>query len=174
VLDRTLMRVGNDEYARQNNSYGLTTLMNEHIELAGTRLRFSFRGKHGKTFDAEFADRRVAAVLRCARDSGTRPANRGALCQRTAMMTRRTTWHFVTFILHGSLQRMRRFLNEYWRSVLSNGIFMTAVAQNVDALEAISERQVSTGRRLRGMTSLQQGLATICCCHVVHNRPVEA
>ena len=64
VLDRTLMRVGNDEYARQNNSYGLTTLMNEHIELAGTRLRFSFRGKHGKTFDAEFADRRVAAVLR--------------------------------------------------------------------------------------------------------------
>ena len=124
--------------------------------------------------DASHNPTRVAAVLRCARDSGRRPANRGALCQRTAMMTRRTTWHFVTFILHGSLQRMRRFLNEYWRSVLSNGIFMTAVAQNVDALEAISERQVSTGRRLRGMTSLQQGLATICCCHVVHNRPVEA
>ena len=64
VLDRTLMRVGNDEYARHNQSYGLTTLLDEHIELAGTRLRFSFRGKHGKLFEAEFTDRRVAAVLR--------------------------------------------------------------------------------------------------------------
>jgi len=58
------MRVGNEEYARHNHSYGLTTLLNEHIELAGTRLRFSFRGKSGKVFDAGFSDRRVAAVLR--------------------------------------------------------------------------------------------------------------
>jgi DNA topoisomerase-1 len=64
VLDRTLMRVGNDEYARQNQSYGLTTLLDEHIESAGARVRFSFRGKHGKLFEAEFNDRRVAAVLR--------------------------------------------------------------------------------------------------------------
>ncbi|MDP9049385.1 MAG: DNA topoisomerase IB [Acidobacteriota bacterium] len=64
VLDRTLMRVGNDEYAKQNQSYGLTTLLGEHIESAGTRVRFSFRGKHGKFFEAEFSDRRVAAILR--------------------------------------------------------------------------------------------------------------
>jgi DNA topoisomerase-1 len=64
VLDRTLMRVGNDEYARQNQSYGLTTLRNEHIENAGSRVRFAFRGKHGKPFEAEFNDRRVAAILR--------------------------------------------------------------------------------------------------------------
>jgi DNA topoisomerase-1 len=64
VLDRTLMRVGNDEYARQNQSYGLTTLLDEHIESAGTRVRFAFRGKHGKPFTAEFADRRVAGIIR--------------------------------------------------------------------------------------------------------------
>jgi DNA topoisomerase-1 len=64
VLDRTLMRVGNDEYARNNQSYGLTTLRDEHIESAGARVRFGFRGKHGKLFEAEFSDRRVAAILR--------------------------------------------------------------------------------------------------------------
>jgi DNA topoisomerase-1 len=64
VLDRTLMRVGNDEYARHNQSYGLTTLLDEHIQRAGTRLRFAFRGKHGKPFEAELSDRRVAAILR--------------------------------------------------------------------------------------------------------------
>ncbi|MBE3112508.1 MAG: DNA topoisomerase IB, partial [Acidobacteria bacterium] len=45
VLDLTLMRVGNDEYARQNQSYGLTTLLTEHIERNGKRVRFAFRGK---------------------------------------------------------------------------------------------------------------------------------
>ena len=64
VLDRTLMRVGNDEYARQNQSYGLTTLLTEHIESKGSRIRFSFCGKSGKTFEAELGDRRVRAVLR--------------------------------------------------------------------------------------------------------------
>ncbi|MGI8725351.1 MAG: hypothetical protein ACR2J1_08385 [Methyloceanibacter sp.] len=63
VLDRTLMRVGNDEYTRQNQSYGLTTLLTEHIESKGSRIRFSFRGKSGKTFEAELSDRRVRAVL---------------------------------------------------------------------------------------------------------------
>jgi DNA topoisomerase-1 len=58
------MRIGNDEYAKQNQSYGLTTLLLDHIELAGRRVHFSFRGKSGKIFDAELDDRRVAAILR--------------------------------------------------------------------------------------------------------------
>ena len=64
VLDRTLMRVGNDEYAKQNQSYGLTTLLNDHIETGGRGVRFSFRAKSGKIFTAELADRRAAAILR--------------------------------------------------------------------------------------------------------------
>ena len=63
VLDLTLMRVGNDEYARQNQSYGLTTLLTEHIERNGKRVRFAFRGKSGKTFKAELHDRRVTLSL---------------------------------------------------------------------------------------------------------------
>jgi DNA topoisomerase-1 len=64
VLDRTLMRIGNDEYAKQNQSYGLTTLLIDHIETAGQRVQFSFRAKSGKPFEAELNDRRVAAILR--------------------------------------------------------------------------------------------------------------
>jgi DNA topoisomerase-1 len=58
------MRIGNEEYARQNQSYGLTTLSAEHIETGSRRVRFSFRGKSGKIFNAELADRRVIAILR--------------------------------------------------------------------------------------------------------------
>jgi DNA topoisomerase-1 len=64
VLERTLMRIGNDEYAKQNQSYGLTTLLTDHIETGGRQVRFSFRAKSGKIFNAELADRRVAAILR--------------------------------------------------------------------------------------------------------------
>lgn len=64
LLERTLMRIGNDEYAAHNQSYGLTTLQWEHVERDGVRVHFSFRAKHGKTFEASLADRRVAAILR--------------------------------------------------------------------------------------------------------------
>src|SRR5258708_19736495 len=47
LLDRTLIRVGNDEYARENRSYGLTTLRRRHLKIDGSMLRFSFRGKSG-------------------------------------------------------------------------------------------------------------------------------
>src|SRR5258706_4416092 len=47
LLDRTLIRVGNDEYVRENRSYGLTTLRRRHVKIDGSVLRFSFRGKSG-------------------------------------------------------------------------------------------------------------------------------
>src|SRR6476659_8135290 len=47
LLDRTLIRVGNDEYARENSSFGLTTLRRRHVQVDGAVLRFSFRGKSG-------------------------------------------------------------------------------------------------------------------------------
>jgi DNA topoisomerase-1 len=64
VLERTLVRVGNAEYAAKNQSYGLTTLERRHVQNGGTKVRLQFRGKHGKTFDTSFADRRVGAILR--------------------------------------------------------------------------------------------------------------
>jgi DNA topoisomerase I len=64
LLDETSLRIGNQEYARENASYGLTTLRNEHAEVAGTRVRFHFRGKSGKEQEVDVRDRRVAKIVR--------------------------------------------------------------------------------------------------------------
>jgi DNA topoisomerase I len=66
LLDRTLIRVGNDEYARENNSFGLTTLRRRHVKVKGTAVRFSFRGKSGIDHDVALIDARLAKVIqRC-------------------------------------------------------------------------------------------------------------
>jgi DNA topoisomerase-1 len=64
LLDTTLVRVGNDEYARSNNSYGLTTLLNRHAAVQGGTLRLRFRGKHGVMHDVTVEDPRVARLVR--------------------------------------------------------------------------------------------------------------
>jgi DNA topoisomerase-1 len=48
LLETTLIRVGNDEYARSNKSYGLATLKHRHVEIEGSALKFNFKGKGGK------------------------------------------------------------------------------------------------------------------------------
>ncbi len=64
LLERTLIRVGNEEYARENKSYGLTTLRNRHAKVEGTTVRFKFRGKSGKEHLISLKDRRLAAIVR--------------------------------------------------------------------------------------------------------------
>ena len=64
LLELTLIRVGNDEYARLNESFGLTTLRDDHAEIQGTRVRFTFRGKSGKEHEVGIRDRRLATVVR--------------------------------------------------------------------------------------------------------------
>ncbi len=68
LLEKTLIRVGNDEYARHNRSYGLTTLRDGHVALRGARLRFTFRGKSGIDHEIDLDDRRLARVVRACRD----------------------------------------------------------------------------------------------------------
>jgi DNA topoisomerase I len=68
LLECTNIRVGNDEYARANGSYGLTTLRDKHVEVSGGNLRFSFKGKSGKTHQVELSDRRVARIVQRCRD----------------------------------------------------------------------------------------------------------
>ncbi|HUL94798.1 MAG TPA: DNA topoisomerase IB [Usitatibacter sp.] len=66
LLDKTLIRVGNDEYARENRSFGLTTLRRRHVKVNGTSVRFLFRGKSGVEHDVSIADRRLARIIqRC-------------------------------------------------------------------------------------------------------------
>ncbi len=64
LLELTLIRVGNDEYARLNRSFGLTTLRDRHARVAGTAVRFRFRGKSGKQHEVGIRDRRLATVVK--------------------------------------------------------------------------------------------------------------
>ena len=64
LLDTTFMRVGNEEYASTNGSYGLTTLRNRHAAVKGTALQLNFRGKSGVMHEAKLDDARVAKVVR--------------------------------------------------------------------------------------------------------------
>ena len=64
LMETTLIRVGNEEYARQNGSYGLTTLRNRHAKVEGGTVRLRFKGKSGKEVEAEVSDRRVARIIR--------------------------------------------------------------------------------------------------------------
>lgn len=68
LLDRTLIRVGNDEYARENRSFGLTTLRGRHVQIKGATLRFSFRGKSGIQHDVAITDRRLARIVQQCQD----------------------------------------------------------------------------------------------------------
>jgi DNA topoisomerase-1 len=68
LLDKTLIRVGNDEYLRENRSYGLTTLRRRHLQIDGSVLRFSFRGKSGVEHTITVADPRLARIIQRCRD----------------------------------------------------------------------------------------------------------
>ena len=68
LLDKTLIRVGNDEYARENRSYGLTTLRTRHVQVEGDSLRFSFRGKSGVQQALAITDRRIARIIQRCQD----------------------------------------------------------------------------------------------------------
>jgi len=66
LLESTCIRVGNDEYAKSNRSFGLTTLQDRHVEISGSNLRFEFRGKSGKVHKVDLNDRRLARIVqRC-------------------------------------------------------------------------------------------------------------
>ena len=64
LLDQTSLRIGNREYERQNDSYGLVTLKDEHVELSGAHIRIAFNGKHGKLQEVDLRNRRLARLVK--------------------------------------------------------------------------------------------------------------
>jgi DNA topoisomerase I len=68
LLETTLIRVGNVDYARQNKSYGLTTLQNRHVVVAGSEVRFRFTGKSGKQWSLKVRDRRIAKIIKACQE----------------------------------------------------------------------------------------------------------
>lgn len=68
LLETTMIRVGNEEYARTNRSYGLTTLRNKHVQISGSQLQFQFKGKSGVQHKTTLRDPRIARIVRRLRD----------------------------------------------------------------------------------------------------------
>lgn len=68
LLETTLIRVGNAEYAQANESHGLTTLRDRHADISGSTVRFRFKGKSGKEWDLSLKDRRIARIVRQSQD----------------------------------------------------------------------------------------------------------
>jgi DNA topoisomerase-1 len=68
VMEITLIRVGNEEYAKTNKSFGLTTLRDRHAHIGAKTAVFAFRGKSGKTHETAFSDRRMAHILKACQD----------------------------------------------------------------------------------------------------------
>lgn len=68
LLDITLIRVGNDDYAKSNDSYGLTTLRDKHAKISGAELKFIFTGKSGKQWRLSLKDKRIASVVKATQD----------------------------------------------------------------------------------------------------------
>jgi DNA topoisomerase I len=68
LLEKTLIRVGNEEYARQNHSFGLTTMRDQHARINGSKVHFEFRGKSGIRHAVDLHDRRLARIVKACRD----------------------------------------------------------------------------------------------------------
>jgi DNA topoisomerase-1 len=68
LLETTFIRVGNEEYARENESFGLTTLRDRQVRVRGSKLKFKFRGKSGVEHEIELSDPRLAAIVRRMQD----------------------------------------------------------------------------------------------------------
>jgi DNA topoisomerase-1 len=68
LLETTLIRVGNDGYAKTNRSFGLTTLRDPHVTVNGSQLRFQFKGKGGKTWRLQVKDRRIAKIVKACQE----------------------------------------------------------------------------------------------------------
>ena len=68
LLEKTLIRIGNEEYARDNGSIGLTTMRDAHAKVNGSRLRFAFKGKSGVSHTVDLEDRRLAKIVKACRE----------------------------------------------------------------------------------------------------------
>src|SRR5207244_9638077 len=64
LLEKTLIRVGNEEYARENRSFGLTTMRDQHAKVGASKLKFEFRGKSGIEHAVDLHDARLARIVK--------------------------------------------------------------------------------------------------------------
>lgn len=68
IMEETMIRIGNDTYAEENDSYGLTTIRNDHVKVKGDAAHFKFRGKSGVLHETEFSDKRLSRIIKRCQD----------------------------------------------------------------------------------------------------------
>jgi len=168
LLERTFIRVGNEEYARQNKSFGLTTMKNHHVKVRGKKLRFRFRGKGGKEHEVDFMDRRVAKIVRELQDLPGQDLfqyfdDEGKLCDVTS-----------------------QDVNDYLREITGEdftakdfrtwaGTLLTAMALNAqEKFETKKEAKSNVKNAVAAAAKLLRNTPTICRKCYVHPAIVES
>ena len=152
LLDRTLIRVGNEEYARSNSSYGLTTLRSRHVRVGASRLALSFRGKTGKPHRIVLSDARLARIVgRCQElpgqllfqyvddDGSARPLRSNdvndflrELCGFDVTARTFRTWGATTLLV------------EYWLESIRKAAELESRARLTACIEAVAQRLGNT------------------------------
>ena len=168
LLEHTAIRVGNEEYAKTNNSYGLTTLKDKHVDISGYKLRFCFRAKSGVVRDIEVTDRKLAKILRD--------------CQE---IPGHELFHYVNE--SGEIAKINSDdVNEYLREITGEGFtakdFRTWVGtrQTVAELEQIGPSESETEAKKNIVTAIKNAAARLgnkpstCRNYYVHPAIVDA
>jgi DNA topoisomerase I len=168
LLERTFIRVGNEEYARENKSFGLTTMKNRHVKVTGPNVRFRFRGKSGRQHEVDVTDRRIAKII--------------AKCQELPGQD------LFQFVSHNSEVQdvTSQDVNDYLREITGEdftakdfrtwaGTVLTAVALNVQgAFETKKQAKADVKTAICAVAQLLGNTPAICRKCYVHPGIVEA
>jgi DNA topoisomerase I len=168
LLERTLIRVGNEEYARENKSFGLTTIKNRHVTVRGAQLRFRFRGKSGRQHEVDVTDRRIAKIVSKCQDL---PGQELFQCVGDDGNVRDITSQDVNDYLReisGANFTAKDFRT--W-----GGTVLAAIALNTnEKSESLKEAKVNIKNAICAVAELLGNTPAICRKCYVHPRVIEA
>jgi DNA topoisomerase I len=165
LLDRTLIRIGNAEYS--NDSYGLTTLLDEHVDVSATTLHFRFVGKSGKPYDLVLSDRRVARIV--------------AKCQELPGQ------QLLQYVADDDVRGVgSRDVNDYIRDVTRSGftaktfrtwggsVYALGRLRELGAPASETEAKIQTREAIKATAAVLRNTATVCRQSYIHPTIVEA
>ena len=168
LLERSLIRIGNEEYAKNNKHYGLTTMLNRHAKVQGSKVRFTFMGKSGIKHEVEIHDRRLAKIVAKTQElPGQELFN---------YVDESGNWHDVTST------DVNSYLREITEGDFTAKDFRTWAA-TVGALIELSERQAPATKKggkmavtevMRNVSRLLGNTPAICRKSYVHPLVVQA
>jgi DNA topoisomerase-1 len=168
LLERTFIRIGNDEYARQNKSFGLTTIKDRHVTVKGAHLRFRFRGKSGRQHEVDMRDGQVAKIV-------------------SKLQDLRGQELFQYIDENGEIRDVRsQDVNDYLREITNEdfsakdfrtwaGTLLSALALNVQGgFETKAQAKANIKTAICAVAELLGNTPTICRRCYVHPAVVEA